>query len=471
MPWSKVSDAPANIRQLNGVDLTLDQMNWIANVADGVKGEYAWAIAISKFKKSFKVEGDSWTKNTTEEKEFSDVIVEKQDNGKYKIISVSTAALKDREGETFTTQAIDYEIEQAKSTGEYPEFKVFHVKPLGIGRVKSMKRVGIFAVEEGESYDDAFSLDVCEKMLSTNDGRWKMSRGFKVLEESGGCPHCGESLLIRTKHMVAGFRCPSCNKVYLGSKGSLNGVRFLKTKTFDITVTDVPAVPWTGVAAFPSNGQEDFMNKKELKKRLLNAGLSEEAIDSRLDLIAEETLKSFDDIPDAEILKEFQEESEGGKEEQLFTLDEAVLKEFSRIAKEQLTDLLEGAVLESEDDEDVEEKEASILETLGAIQDQLKELSDAVSLLTEKDDKRLKEMISDAPRGSTLKISRFKNLPPKKSSVNEDEDDIEDEEDDEEEYIPTKKSKEFKESLGKIVGSDGVVAKTMTDFVRGAGSK
>ncbi|MFA5036796.1 MAG: hypothetical protein WC479_06440, partial [Candidatus Izemoplasmatales bacterium] len=77
MPWSKVSEAPANIQKLNGVALTLEQMNWIANVADGVKGKYAWAIAISKFKQSFSVDGDSWKKRDAEAKEFSDLLIEK----------------------------------------------------------------------------------------------------------------------------------------------------------------------------------------------------------------------------------------------------------------------------------------------------------------------------------------------------------------------------------------------------------
>jgi hypothetical protein len=425
------------------------------------------------------------------EKEFSDVLCEKQDNGRYKIVSVSTAALKDREGETFTVKAIDYEIKQAKETGEYPEFRVFHKQPLGIGRVKSMKRVGIFAVEEGESYDDPFSLDVCEKMLSRNDGKWKTSRGFKVLEASGGCPHCGESLLIREKHMVAGFMCPVCGKTNLGFKGSLNDTRFLKTKTFDITVTDVPAVPWTGVAAFRStqNDQEVVMTKKELKKRLVKAGLSEEAIDARLATISEDTLKSFDDIPVADILKEFDDEDteendvdeedvdteEDGetsekelgssKEEQVFTLDPAVLKEFSNIANRELMELLEGATLEAEDTN--VNKESEVLAALDTLSEQLKELTDRIDALTEKDETRLKEIISDAPRGSALRITRFKQAAPKKSSKMP----VEDTEEDDEEEVPTSKSKKIYEKEVGILGSDGTVSKSMTEFLVGTGNK
>jgi predicted RNA-binding Zn-ribbon protein involved in translation (DUF1610 family)/arsenate reductase-like glutaredoxin family protein len=471
-------------------------MNWIARVADAIPDKKLnWAIAISKFKKSFTVDGDSWKKNASEEKEYSelqldgalsvptDVTVEKQANGRYKIVSVSTAALEDREGETFTVKAIDYEIKEAKRTGEYPEFRVFHTEPLGIGRVKSMKRVGIFAVEEGESYDDPFSLEVCEKMLSRNDGKWRTSRGFKVLEASGGCPECGESILVREKHMHVGYICPVCKHVNLGFKGSLTKTRFLKTKTFDITVTDTPAVPWTGVAAYsPSqNGSEEIMKKELLRKRLLKAGISEDVIDERLKSISEDVLKSFDDIPMAEILKEFADEddpeedqddveedddtvSKENSKEQVFVLDPAVLKEFARISNEQartvLKEFLDGATLETEPDENVTKE----IETLDELKEMVQDLTDAVNALTEKDETRLKELVADAPRGSSLRINRFKEAPKKVVKKPAVTDDVEEDEDD------TEDPKAVKKEFGVIVGSDGKAAKNMTEFVSGTSS-
>lgn len=65
MPYTKVSDAPANIRKLDGVALTLAQVNWIANVADGLdpdQVESVWAVAIAQFKRSFRKEGGKWVK-------------------------------------------------------------------------------------------------------------------------------------------------------------------------------------------------------------------------------------------------------------------------------------------------------------------------------------------------------------------------------------------------------------------------
>lgn len=69
MPYSKLSDAPANIRELDGVALTLAQVNWIANVADGLdpnEVENVWAVAIAQFKRSFVKRGGSWTKRERE---------------------------------------------------------------------------------------------------------------------------------------------------------------------------------------------------------------------------------------------------------------------------------------------------------------------------------------------------------------------------------------------------------------------
>ena len=73
------------------------------------------------------------------------VNVTKQNDG-YVIMTVSTVALPDQEGETFTTKAMDNDIEFAKHYG-YPEFRVFHHGGLGIGKVTEMSRVGMFAVE------------------------------------------------------------------------------------------------------------------------------------------------------------------------------------------------------------------------------------------------------------------------------------------------------------------------------------
>lgn len=74
MPYAKLSDAPANIRELDDVALTLAQVNWIANVAEGLdpdKVKNVWAVAIGQFKKSFVKRNGKWVKRETEEKRMS----------------------------------------------------------------------------------------------------------------------------------------------------------------------------------------------------------------------------------------------------------------------------------------------------------------------------------------------------------------------------------------------------------------
>lgn len=381
--------------------------------------------------------------------------VEKQDDGRWRIVAISTAAVKDREGETFTTQAMDYDSNLAATTGDYPEFRVFHKKMLGIGRVEKMSRVGIFAVDEGYSYDDSFSQEVCEKMLAENtDGKWKISRGFYVLEANGVCPVCGDNLVVRTKHMVAGFRCPTCKTVHI-NKGMLKEMHFRKTRTFDVTVTDIPAVPYTGVAAFRNGYQsEDFVMKKEdLKKKLLAAGISESAVDARLETLTDAQLKEFDDIPEAEILKEFDDEP--ASDEQIFVLDETVLKQFADIVDKKVKEALDGMTFEVPDME-IDLKE---LPQIDALKVEITELKELVGKLLDKDEQRLKELLDETPRAGKLRIRRFKAAT--KPAEDEDDEEDMDEEDDEEEA-------EKKHILsGVIYGADGEQAASMTEFLLG----
>lgn len=75
MPYDKLSDAPANIRELDGVALTLAQVNWIASVAEAIDPETVdsvWAVAIARFKESFVRRDGKWVKRKSMEPEESD---------------------------------------------------------------------------------------------------------------------------------------------------------------------------------------------------------------------------------------------------------------------------------------------------------------------------------------------------------------------------------------------------------------
>ena len=471
MPYSKISDA--HLKKLDDVPLTLDQINEIAKMADAIGGDKGWPIAISNFKKSHKIVGNHWESNSENDKEFSSTYVEKQSNGKYKIVAISTAAVRDKEDETFTTEAIDYDARISEETGEYPEFRVFHSKDLGIGKVTKMSRVGIFAVDEGESYDDPFSLEVCEKMLTNNDdGRWRVSRGFKVIEASGICKKCGENLLLKEIHLQIGHRCPVCKSVSMGSKGSLKSMRFLKARTFDITITDTPAVPWTGVTAVPvdKSQMEDLMaTKKELRKRLLDAGMDESIVDARLDKISDEKLKEFDTIPDAILLKEFDAKENSDSDDNTFYLDEAVLGEFTKIVKKELTDLMNNLEVEVNDNEEVE-KEDNIMTVIKELVDKVSNLEEVVQSLMRSDEDKMKELIEGTPRKGLMVL---RNKACKRSSNDVEDYDDEDEDGEEEDRnLPTRSMRHRKE-FGQyadpvlIMDSEGNRVKSMTEFIHG----
>lgn len=521
MPYSSLSEA--RIKKLDGVPLTLAQVNWIARVADGIpegEVESPWAVAISQFKKSYAKKDGRWVKRkkgTVAKMRMKErgqgqgvggarqgdagtdtcvcpscgataahergtpcleiacpkcgakmqgadtATIEKKEDGRYHIMTISTAAMKDYEGETFDIGCMDYDIQQAEKLDDYPEFRVLHKPYLGIGKVEKMRRVGIFAVDEGTSYDDSFSIEACEKMLADNEeGKWKVSRGFRVYEASGSCPNCGEGLVFNLKHMIAGFRCPSCREVYLGYKRVLKDVHFRKARTFDVTVTDIPAVPWTSAAAFrfpiSEEKESSFMTKDQLKEKLLDAGISEDAIDARLKNLDEKRLKEFDDIPDAVLLKEFEKKKDKKKDsasdETVFVLDPDVLKEFSDIVEKALKEALEGLTIEVPD----MEMELKELPAVDQLTQEIVELKGVIAKLLEEDEKRLKELLKDAPRAARLRIKRYK----------EEEDEEEEEEDEEEEGKRPPFLKKKKQMSGDAITlGDGTVVSSMTEAVLG----
>lgn len=459
MPYTSISEA--RIKKLDNVPLTLSQVNAIARMADSI-GEDGWAIAISNFKKSHHITDSKWVANK-EIYKYSDVLVQKEDDGRWKIIAISTVATKDLENETFTVEAIDYDARNAELSKDYPEFRMFHKKALAIGKVEKMRRIGIFAIDEGHSYEDSFSLHVCEKMLSNNDGKWKVSRGFYVIEASGGCPDCGTDLIIGNKHMVIGFRCPMCKTIH-ANKGVLKDVHFRKTKTFDVTVTDIPCVPFTGVSAFKKDvlyTMEVNMNKKELKQKLIEAGLDEEVVNDRLGNVTDEQLKEFTDIPFAQVLKEFEDSSDDiGDDEAVFVLDESSLKEFGDVVRSIVAEEVSAQLKESLNNLEVEVSDLDgfdinikeIPQVIELVQ-VVKELSTKIDNLLSKDDERLKELLKEMPRSGKLRVRRFKS---------EDMDEEEEDEEDEEMLTPNQKKKlELSKQLveGVLYDENGKIVK------------
>lgn len=403
--------------------------------------------------------------------ELQSIVRVTKEDGRYAIKVVSTAAMQDKEGETFTTEAMDYDIAHATRTGNYPEIRVFHSPLLGIGKVTKMSRVGIFAVDEGYSYNDDFSIAVCEKMLSNNNGKWRASRGFMALDVASQCNHCGSELGIQTKHMIAGFQCPNCSKMYLTFKGMPN-VQYKKAITFDVTITDVPAVSMTSAAAFKMyDNEEQIMNKEQLKQRLLDAGLDETDIDARLANVNEKQLKELSDVPFAQVLKEFGAEDEAPE----FYLDDTALdaiadrvvaKSTEAIAKAvalQVKELFEG--MEVELDGGVAQQKEDNTDVLDAIT----ELKELVDKLTQSDEQRLKELVTPNAK-NRLRIYAMKETDNKKKKRMMMEEDDEEDMEDEEEMAMTPNGKKVKKSIARFF-RDGAGLQQEDAILDGAGNQ
>jgi hypothetical protein len=69
MPYKSISEAPANIHELDGAKLTLSQINWLINIYDGIKDnkdiDSPMAVAINRFKNSHQKQGEGWVKKET----------------------------------------------------------------------------------------------------------------------------------------------------------------------------------------------------------------------------------------------------------------------------------------------------------------------------------------------------------------------------------------------------------------------
>ena len=214
------------------------------------------------------------------------------------------------------------------------------------------------------------------------------------------------------------------------------------------------------------------LTKKDLEKKLRDAGVAKEAIDERLGNITDEQLKEFDGIPVAQVLKEMDVEPEQPEEDEpeTFVLDEGVLKEFADITrlavreevKAQLKEALEGLELEVPD---VTIKELPQLAQLAA---DIAEIKEAVAALTQDEQERLKEKIADMPRNGKLRVMRFKAS--KKPMMEDEEESEEDDEEDEEEEDGKKKFPFQKKEVGQpIIGADGFKARNMTEFISSGG--
>lgn len=71
MPWDSMENVPENLREHGGAKLTLEQANWLAEVADAVKeqgdADEPWAVAWAQFEEAYEKKGSVWVKRGREE--------------------------------------------------------------------------------------------------------------------------------------------------------------------------------------------------------------------------------------------------------------------------------------------------------------------------------------------------------------------------------------------------------------------
>jgi hypothetical protein len=171
-----------------------------------------------------------------------------KDGGQDRWIAESTAELWDRQKELFTVHAMDYDIAHVLKSGEYPELRMFHVRGFKLGQCDSMERIGIRAVDQGWWHDTPFAQAVKDLVIADTQNKLRISRGFSPIQATGLCPDCGAGLKVGLVNHIFGVRC-ACG-AYHPKVQQLKQLRHTKAKTFDISVTDVPVLSSTAIAAY-----------------------------------------------------------------------------------------------------------------------------------------------------------------------------------------------------------------------------
>lgn len=185
-----------------------------------------------------------------------DVYKEVSDEGDIdRWIAVSTMQKEDVMAQTVTTEAMDFDIKRAVRTNIYPELRMFHVRGFKLGKADSMGRNGIYAVDQGYWYKEPFPQAVKELVSTDVVRKWRISRGFHPVKATGRCADCNSDLSVGLMNFIFGTVCKECG-AYYQTPEMLKQLKYLATVTYDITITDIPALPETAVAAFTLSGHK-----------------------------------------------------------------------------------------------------------------------------------------------------------------------------------------------------------------------
>jgi hypothetical protein len=128
-PYKKISEAPENIKKLDGVSLTLRQLNEISAQADAIGGENAWPTAIKSWKSRHEVVDNKWVKKEKKVKEDMNVRVNKTNANKEAEVKFSLTSSQITEILNNALSEVKYGEDQWRRYWVYnfdSEFAYFH---------------------------------------------------------------------------------------------------------------------------------------------------------------------------------------------------------------------------------------------------------------------------------------------------------------------------------------------------------
>lgn len=203
--YSSLEDAPANLKKMDGVALTLEQINGIVKQAEGIpegEVESVWAVAKGNFKNTHVVEDGRWVKRKKKAKKAVDPVLKalgdliedipdvpgdipegvvwstvfkdaKSDQWCW--AGITSTAAWDLQEEFVSEDAMDWAIKFASVVGPGP-LRYRHIPGLDGGVCTKQVRVGGFLFERG-TFDDT-PIGQAMKELMSSDPRWKLSPGM-----------------------------------------------------------------------------------------------------------------------------------------------------------------------------------------------------------------------------------------------------------------------------------------------------
>jgi hypothetical protein len=201
--YSSLEDAPANLKKMDGVALTLEQVNGIVKQAEGIpedEVESAWAVAKGNFKNTHVVKDGQWVKRKKKAAKEVDPVLKAlgdliedvpgvpeivpdglvwntvfKEGDTWHWAGITSTATWDLQEEFVSTDAMDWAIKFAAVVGPGP-LRFRHIPGLDGGICTKQVRVGGFLFERG-TFDDTPVGQAMKEMMSS-DPSWKLSPGL-----------------------------------------------------------------------------------------------------------------------------------------------------------------------------------------------------------------------------------------------------------------------------------------------------